>query len=222
MSQSLIERYKGHIACMLSCYDRVVITGTLPQACYPAGMTQYLHTHAIPIFDYPEFAKRLREQMRKCAEALAAEAGIEIEHIGRSRIRKEDVVARVLRQRGEHPGLVHVLSAMEPCSCYQPWRNKATGLVSVKRRESKCLHYYFYFIDPVFGLVHLRVPTWAPFRLQFCCNGDSWLGRQLTAAGIGYNTMDNAFVRIDDWGRAPVTGRQPGRATTAPHPGWQR
>ncbi len=127
MSQSLIERYKGHIACMLSCYDRVVITGTLPQACYPAGMTQYLHTHAIPIFDYPEFAKRLREQMRKCAEALAAEAGIEIEHIGRSRIRKEDVVARVLRQRGEHPGLVHVLSAMEPCSATSPGATRRQG-----------------------------------------------------------------------------------------------
>ena len=73
------------------------------------------------------------------------------------------MVARVFLQRGDHPGLVHVLSAMENCNCYQPWRNKATGLVAVKRRESKCLHYYFYFMDPVFGLVHLRVPTWAPF-----------------------------------------------------------
>jgi len=57
-------------------------------------------------------------------------------------------------------------------------------------------------MDPVFGLVHLRVPTWAPFRLQFCCNGHSWLARQLTAAGIGYTMVDNAFTRIDDWSRA--------------------
>jgi hypothetical protein len=159
MGQSLMQRYQAQIAGSLSCYDRIVITGTLPQVCYPDGMTHYLHTHEIPIFDYPDFAKGLRDQTRERAETLAAEAGVEIEHIGRSRIRKEDVVARVLQQRGERPGLVHILSAMESCNCYQPWRNKATGLVSVKRRESKCLHYYFYFMDPAFGLVHLRVPT---------------------------------------------------------------
>jgi hypothetical protein len=52
------------------------------------------------------------------------------------------------------------------------------------------------------GLIYLRVPTWCPFRLQFYCNGHSWLARQLTAAGIGFTLADNAFLRIDDWGRA--------------------
>jgi hypothetical protein len=57
-------------------------------------------------------------------------------------------------------------------------------------------------MDAEFGLIYLRVPTWSPFRLQFYCNGHSWLGRQLTAAGIGFAMADNAFVRIDDWQRA--------------------
>jgi hypothetical protein len=39
MSQSLTERYDDRIAGMLSCYDRLVITGTLPVVCYAAGMT---------------------------------------------------------------------------------------------------------------------------------------------------------------------------------------
>ena len=46
------------------------------------------------------------------------------------------------------------------------------------------------------------VPTWAPFRLQFYCNGHSWLARKLTAKGIGHTMADNAFVRIDDWALA--------------------
>jgi hypothetical protein len=66
----------------------------------------------------------------------------------------------------------------------------------------KCLHYYFYFIDAELGLIYLRVPTWCPFRLQFYCNGHSWLARQLTAAGIGFKLADNAFLHIDDWPRA--------------------
>src|SRR5207237_1455687 len=52
------------------------------------------------------------------------------------------------------------------------------------------------------GLIYLRVPTWWPCRLQFYCNGHSWLARQLTAAGIGFTLADNAFLRIDDWERA--------------------
>ena len=43
MSQSLTERYDDRIAGVLSCYDRVVITGTLPGVCYADGMTRYLN-----------------------------------------------------------------------------------------------------------------------------------------------------------------------------------
>jgi len=202
VSQSLTDRYDDRIAGMLSCYDRVVITGTLPGVCYADGMTRYLHANGIRIFDYPQFAMTLRDRVRECAASLAAEAGVTIEHIGKSHIRKEDVVARVLESRGDRPGLVHILSAMEACDAYQPWHDKQTHKTFVRPDSGKCLHYYFYFLDAKFGLVYLRVPTWAPFRLQFYCNGHSWLARQLTAKGIGYTMADNAFVRIDDWVRA--------------------
>src|SRR6202011_5759196 len=123
-------------------------------------------------------------------------------HRQESHIRKEAVVAEVLKRRGEHPGLVHVISAMEACGAYQPWHDKQTHKTFGRPDSGKCLHYYFYFIDAEFGLVYLRVPTWAPFRLQFYCNGHSWLARRLTAEGIGFTTADNAFIRIDDWQRA--------------------
>jgi len=49
----------------------------------------------------------------------------------------------------------------------------------------------------------VRVPTWLPCRLQIYCNGRSWLAAQLNRLGIGYQLLDNAFVQIDDWARAP-------------------
>ncbi len=202
MSQSLVERYDERIAGVLSCYDRVVITGTLPGVCYAEGMTRFLHANGVRIFDYPQFAMTLRDRVRDRAASLAAKAGVTIEHIGKAHIRKEDVVARVLKQRGDRPGLVHILSAMEACDAYKPWHDKQTHKSFVRADSGKCLHYYFYFQDARFGLVYLRVPTWAPFRLQFYCNGHSWLARKLTAEGIGYTMADNAFVRIDDWARA--------------------
>jgi hypothetical protein len=34
MTQMLTERYRDRMVGVLSCYDRIVITGTLPGACY--------------------------------------------------------------------------------------------------------------------------------------------------------------------------------------------
>ncbi len=199
---SLTQRYDNRIAGVLSCYDRVVVTGTLPTVCYAQGMTRFLYASGIRIFDYPDFASTLRDRVRERAALVAADAGVTIEHVAKSHIRKEAIVAKVLEQRGDHPGLVHVLSAMEACPSYKPWHDKQTHKTYVRPDSGKCLHYYFYFMDADLGLIYLRVPTWAPFRLQFYCNGHSWLARRLTAEGIGFTMADNAFVRIDDWQRA--------------------
>ncbi len=202
MSSALLERYDARIAGVLSCYDRVVITGTLPTVCYADGMTQFLKAAQVRIFDYPRFAEPLRERVREQAAALAAEAGVAIEHIGKKHVRKEAVVTKALEARGEHPGLVHIISAMEGCDTYKPWHDKQTHKTYLRADSGQCLHYYFYFMDAELGLIHLRVPTWAPFRLQFYCNGHSRLARQLSAEGIGFTTADNAFTRIADWQRA--------------------
>jgi hypothetical protein len=199
---ALTERYGDHIAGVLSCYDRILITGTLPEACFAGGMTHVLYAKGIRIFDYAQFAAPLRDRVRERAIAIAREAGIAIQYIAKRHIRKEEVVAKILAKRGDHPGLVHVISAMETCDSYQPWHDKQTGKTFLRPDGGKCLHYYFYFMDADLGLIHLRVPTWCPFRLQFYCNGHSWLARQLRVAGIDFVTADNAFLRISDWKHA--------------------
>jgi hypothetical protein len=106
--------------------------------------------------------------------------------------------------RGDAPGLVHVISAMEACPSYKPWLDKSNGHVYLRADTGKCLHYYFYFIDQAFGLCYLRVPTWAPFTLQFYCNGHSALARSLEREHIEFVREDNAFLRIADLARAQV------------------
>jgi hypothetical protein len=198
MAQMLTERYRSRLHGVLSCYDRIVITGTLPGICYAAGMTSFLYAKAVRIFDYARFAEPLRERIRTRAQQLADEQGAQIEFIAKAHIRKEDVVAKVLATRGDHPGLVHVISAMEACESYKPWHDKVSGKTYLRPDSGKCLHYYFYFIDELLGLCYLRVPTWCPFRLQFYCNGHSWLARKLARAGIDFTAADNAFVRVAD------------------------
>jgi hypothetical protein len=199
----LTERYAAQIAGVLSCYDRIVITGTLPGVCYAEGMARHLGVHGIRLFDYPRFAEPLRDEIRQNAERLARESGLEVEFIRSARaFRKEDRVRAILDRRGEQPGLVHIFAAMEPCAAFAPWHDKASGKTSLRYRDGKCLHYYFYFIDEVFGLCYLRVPTRAPFRLQFYCNGHNWLAGQLRREGIAFAQLDNTFTDIADFGRA--------------------
>ncbi len=194
-----VEQHQNEIGCVLSCFDRVVITGTFPDICHARAMAGYLSYRDIRLFDYARWAEPLRDDVRANAERLATDAGLQIEFIRKFKaFRKEDRVQAILAERGDHPGLVHIFSAMETCSSYRPWHDKASGKTFFKPITGKCLHYYFYFIDDQFGLCYVRVPTWAPFRLQVYFNGHGWLARQLTQAGIGFDTADNAFLRIAD------------------------
>jgi len=201
--QLLSERRSDRIAGVLSCYDRMLIQGTLPGLCYAEGMTGYLYGHRVRIFDYPRWAQPLREALRENAERLAAENGLEIEFIRRAKsFRKEDKIHQVLQQRGEHPGLVWIFSTMEPCSTYRPWHDKTTGKTYLRPDDGKCLHYYFYFIDEELGLCYVRVPTWCPFRLQIYLNGHHRLACRLKRKQIGHTRLDNAFLQIEDLERS--------------------
>jgi hypothetical protein len=66
----------------------------------------------------------------------------------------------------------------------------------------KCLHYYFYFLHPIFGLMHLRLQSWFPFLVNVCLNGREWLARQMDRAGLAYEQRDNCFAWVGDVERA--------------------
>jgi len=125
--QLLTERHSDQIAGVLSCYDRILVQGTLPTFCYAQGMTGYLYAQGIRVFDYAGFAQPLRNQLQANAERLASENGLSIEYIRKVNFRKEDRVRARLRERGTHPGLICIFSALERCCTYQPWHDKKAG-----------------------------------------------------------------------------------------------
>lgn len=198
----LLERYEDRIVGVLGCYDRLVLSGTLLAIAHPEAMAGVLRREHIRCFDLAQFVEPLREQIRQNASRLADEHGLTVEYLARHDVRKEQLVAEKLAHRGRQPGLVCIFSGMESCTTYRPWHDKASGRTGVKFTSGKCLHYYFYFIDPELGLCYVRVPTWAPYRLQVYFNGHHWLASRLRAARIGFELDDTAFVRVDDWSRA--------------------
>jgi hypothetical protein len=104
-------------------------------------MTRLPHANGIRIFEYSAFAQTLGDRIWESAASGAAEAGVRIEYISRPSIRKEDVVARLLEQHGDHPCLVFVISAMECYLCHWPPRDSVTGKIFVQPDTGTRLHY---------------------------------------------------------------------------------
>jgi len=206
---NLIERHREKIIGVLSCFDRLVLQGTLPSVAYPQAVATELDRRGIRLFDYAkQFALPFRDAIRARTEQLAAEEGVEIEYIQRMKtFRKEDRIQQILAARGNRPGLVHIFSAMEPCPTYEPWHDKKTGCTFIRRNRGKCLHYYFYFIDEMLGLCFLSVPTWCPFRALFYLNGHNWLASKLRSANISYDLQDTPLPRS-------MTGTRPSSSRT--------
>lgn len=73
-----VECHREDIGNVLSCFDRVVLTGTLPDICYAKAMAGFLSYRDIRLFDYARWAEPLREELRTNAERPASEAGLEI------------------------------------------------------------------------------------------------------------------------------------------------
>jgi hypothetical protein len=198
----LTEKYASKIRGVLSCFDRVVIAGTIPEICHSDAMSSHLRSKGIRIFDYTRFAEPLRDEIRFQAERLAEDNGLEIEFIRKKDFRKERRIKKIIAKRGDHPGLVHIFSALEACPSFKPWHDKKTGKTFLRGTESKCVHYYFYIILEDLGLCYLRVPTWAPFRLQFYFNGHHHLASLLRRKGFSYRLLENGFVEMEDFAKA--------------------
>jgi hypothetical protein len=195
----LIEKYAEKINGTITCYDRIIIQGVIPSWSYAGGMTGYFYGNNMKIFDYAKFSQPLTERVRENAERIAKENGLEIEFIRKTQsFRKDDKIQGIIKEKGITEGLVHIFSAMECCNTYKPWHDKETGRTYFNFDTSKCLHYYFYFIDRELGLCYMRVPTWCPFRLQFYMNGHNLLASKLAKKGIEYELLDNAFIHIED------------------------
>lgn len=213
--QLIIDKYKTKILGVLSCFDRVVIKGTLQGISYAEGMAFFLRSEKIPIFGYVKFAETLRDKIIQNAENLAKSHGIKIIPVNKRKVSKENIAKSALSALQEKKnktkgdandannvnGLICIISAVERCPSFRPVREENGGF-TLKFKERQCLHYYFYIMDEYLGLCYVRVPTWLPVRLQVYFNGHNWLAAQLDKIGIKYTMIDNAFVDIEDFQKA--------------------
>jgi len=203
MKMMITQTHQEEINGILYCYDRVLVSVTAGTFGYPDGMGMFFSTHEYRVFDFAKVFTPVTDRIKENAEKLASENGLEIEYIRNTHaFRKEDRVEAIVKARGEGEGLVHIFSALELNKTYKPWHDKTTNRTYFKSDKTKCLTYYFYFIDREFGLCFIRVPTIAPYKMDFYFNGHNWLETKLKKRGIPYEKADNAFTYIADFEEA--------------------
>lgn len=95
----LTDKYSDKIYGIITCYDRMIIQGYIPNWCHADAMTAYMKLNSIRIFDYPNFSQPLTEQVRQNAERIAQENGIEIEFIRKLHaFRKDDRIQKIISE----------------------------------------------------------------------------------------------------------------------------
>ena len=200
--ESFLKQHADCVLGVLSGFDRILFRGTLLSLSYSAGMERFIGVHHVLHKDFGTFVDGLTESIKAHALHVAKAAGRPYIHLYSSAQSKEELVREIIKADQITNGLVCVLACVEPCQSFLMQKNARTKQLELVSAPRKCLHLYYYYVDREFGLVHVRLQSWAPFPIQVCLNGREYLARRLAKAGIGFEQRDNCFSRIDDLPKA--------------------
>src|SRR5262249_13419247 len=109
---------------------------------------------------------------------------------------KAKFIDQLILERRVTQGLVAVLACQENCRTVKLLYGQGRPRLKFAHRPQRVL--YFYFLDPDFGLLYVRLQTWFPYTTQVYVNGHEWLARQLLHAQAGFVQRDNCFTQLDD------------------------
>jgi hypothetical protein len=187
----------------LTMFDRVIFRGHLSGLYGQGRFEWFLHQQDVLLKDFGAYVQTTSAQLKAHAQGLAQAAGRPYQYLAAAKTQwtgqtKEAIALEIAQQEGLEEGLVCVLATLEMNMSYDVRGNRQTKHKEVIRRPRKHLHFYFYFLDPEFGLMHIRLQSWFPFQVQVYLNGRSWLAQQLDQQGIAYQRYHNCFLQIAD------------------------
>ncbi|MGB2824723.1 MAG: hypothetical protein WBF17_27370 [Phycisphaerae bacterium] len=200
LAAQFIAKFTNFITASLSCFDRVIFKGHLRLLSYSKGLEYFVdHTLGIRRKDFMAWAKGQSQRIIDHARHLAEQANCPFVYLNRP-VRKDDLVQGFLRSQPVDQGLVCVLRCLEHCPSFRLTIGDRRPRFTPAR--PKCLVFYFYYLDPDLGLIHVRLPTLFPFAIQVAVNGHNYLARQMHRAGLQFVQQDNVFTELQDPARA--------------------
>jgi hypothetical protein len=191
-----VSKFTSLIVAVLSCFDRVIFKGHLALAA-PCEL-EYFVDRVLKVrrSDFMKtMAPQYSDRLVTHAQGWARKAGrIYLYRTGK--FRKDEWAQKLIRDQRIFEGLVGILCTQETCPSFAlvPGPNRPQ-FVSQPRQQRVL---YYYFLDPEFGLIHVRLQTWLPFTVQVYVNGHEWLAQQMVQKKLGFVQRHNAFTQLDD------------------------
>jgi hypothetical protein len=196
--KQFIKKHESQVLGVLNGFDRIRFRGSLRVLSVVSGLFAWMNQQNVLLKEFKEFSLGLTDRLKSSVESVAQQAGRTIQYVAAASLSKEALVEELLRRENVPEGLVCVLSCVEPCQSFDIQRDPVEKRIDLVCRLRKCLHWYLYFIHPVWGLCHVRIQSWLPFTVHVCVNGREWLCRDLAKAGIGFRRRDNCLVGVED------------------------
>ena len=197
---TLLNKFSHLVNGLILGFDRIVFKGMLRPIMYPEGMQNYLKSKDILNKDFKKYAMEHSQAIVESSEAISKRlCGRGITYLSSSKERKEALAHRLQIETGIKEGLIGVWSCVETCNTFRSTYNHVKKYPVLRSEQSRCKHIYYYFDDPVYGFMSVRLQTWAPYEIQIALNGREWLRRSLDANHCGYILSGNKFLHIDDY-----------------------
>lgn len=196
----LLNKLGKKVKGIITGFDRIVFKGMLRPMMYAAGMQYFLQSKDILNKDFKNYAMTTSKAIVQSAEEISKkECDGNVTYISSINERKETLAHERQKADGVNSGMVGVWSCVESCRTFRSTFNPNEKYPILKSEQSRCKHLYFYFDDPQYGFMSIRLQTWAPYEIQIALNGREWLKRSLDENNCGYVLSGNKFLHIDDY-----------------------
>ena len=197
----ILEQYADKIKGSFSFFDRMIINGYIRPLMNEYSRSSSLYYLGILYKDYKSYFSSVTESITKRIEDSATELGRPVIYLPSAKERKEDIAKRILSESSVENGLICVLKTLESCKTAKVYGSDSGKLV-VKSCHTKCLHYYLYYLDEIYGFMFVKIQTWFPFNIQVYINGREWMKSVFDKNGIAFQCYDNSFTDISDLAKA--------------------
>lgn len=194
--KNILEQYSEKINGVFSFFDRMILTGYIRSFFH--AMLYFLSEENILLKDYGDYAQKVTADIKQHVSLYTESLSRPLVYLNSPKISKEETARKCLEDSPVEEGLICTISTVELCNAFSVISNQQTHKLEIKCVKRKCLHYYFYYLDRVYGFMFVKLQTWFPFTLTVYINGRELMKKAFDQEGISYSMYDNSFSFISD------------------------
>lgn len=196
--EKFLEKYQNNIEGVIHGFDRIIIKGHIKDFHIDSRFKYFINREGCLLKDYDKYVQKNSQEIKEQVDKIAEQTKCYRKHFWSPEINKEKIAKEILQMEPDKEGLLCILSITENCYAITVRGNKETKLKERRWEPRKCTHYYFYYNDREFGLMHVRLQSWLPYTIQIYINGKEYLKKQLEKQGIAFQSYENSITHIKE------------------------